>query len=988
MLEVKDLVKVYKTKGGATVRALDGVSLSFEESGMVFILGKSGSGKSTLLNICGGLDAPDSGEIIIKGRSSRDFSPSDFDSYRNTFVGFVFQEYNILNEFTVEENIAIALELQGKNKDRARVQEILEQVDLASLGKRKPNTLSGGQKQRVAIARALVKNPEIIMADEPTGALDSATGRQVFDTIKKLSRDKLVIVVSHDRELAEQYGDRIIELKDGKVISDVTKTKVSGTAASDNLTFIGGDTITVRSGAQLTQGDLNKINEFIKSSNGDLIISCGERQVDDFKRVAKIDDSGAMEIFRATTEDDIERKQYAPEESKFIRSHMPMRHAVKMGASSLKVKPFRLFFTILLSFIAFTMFGLVSTLTFYDPVETAYRTYAASDITSLRLRKNYSYTYESYNSGGQLYSYDSSNSANFTEDDLNEMRQDYGGKALGAFNYAGGNRSYTIMNVGPTSGEYYRAEVSEFATFDRDSWADDILAGSTELGDDDVIISSYIFNAIKEGGLTTPEGEEVIVESYDDIVGKTLIVGDAELTVAGVYKNDLPDKYDPLLDNGEAVTAEEIIQLRQQISSELNDGSYRVMLVSDGFYKAHKAQFKDTDYSGPGYDTTDLNMPLVCSENEQTKYDLSANEIYKYPAGGPGPQNVSFLDGRTDGVLKYGEIMLPLRAIEYKLDELFRNMYANAHDTAQTDELYNKISNAFYTAAYGQYYYEDIGQTAATDEQIEEALVILNDFLNEYAPDGWYDASFWFDGTMQKAGDYEIAAYYYGADEYNYIFYFSPADYDKLCAVADENGGTATYVTKTNYTFPADAIYSAIYLPMPENSALHALLEGENVRGGDDTYYLLNTGISSDLNSVNGVIDVLSSVFLWIGVVMAVFSMLLLFNFISVSISCKKKEIGILRAVGAKSSDVFKIFFSESAIITLICYALAMIASFAGCILLNNVVAYDIGVTIFVFGPLSWLVMLAIAVVTSFISTFLPVYAIAKRRPVESIRAL
>ena len=187
---------------------------------------------------------------------------------------------------------------------------------------------------------------------------------------------------------------------------------------------------------------------------------------------------------------------------------------------------------------------------------------------------------------------------------------------------------------------------------------------------------------------------------------------------------------------------------------------------------------------------------------------------------------------------------------------------------------------------------------------------------------------------------------------------------------------------------PADAIYSAIYLPMPENSALHALLEGENVRGGDDTYYLLNTGISSDLNSVNGVIDVLSSIFLWIGVVMAVFSMLLLFNFISVSISCKKKEIGILRAVGAKSSDVFKIFFSESAIITLICYALAMIASFAGCILLNNVVAYDIGVTIFVFGPLSWLVMLAIAVVTSFISTFLPVYAIAKRRPVESIRAL
>ena len=156
MLEVKDLVKVYKTKGGAEVRALDGVSLRFEEKGMVFLLGRSGSGKSTLLNVCGGLDSPDSGEIIVKGKSSKDFSAGDFDSYRNTYVGFIFQEYNILSEFSVEDNIALALELQGKQKDKAEIARILEQVDLTDFAKRKPNTLSGGQKQRVAIARALV----------------------------------------------------------------------------------------------------------------------------------------------------------------------------------------------------------------------------------------------------------------------------------------------------------------------------------------------------------------------------------------------------------------------------------------------------------------------------------------------------------------------------------------------------------------------------------------------------------------------------------------------------------------------------------------------------------------------------------------------------------------------------------------------------------------------------------------------------------------
>ena len=143
MLEVRDLKKYYKTKGGVEVHALDGVSIQFPETGMVFLLGKSGSGKSTLLNVSGGLDKPDSGEIIVKGKSSKDFTQSDFDSYRNTFIGFVFQEYNILSEFNVETNIALALELQGKKNDKKAVDDLLKKVDLEGMGKRKPNTLSG-----------------------------------------------------------------------------------------------------------------------------------------------------------------------------------------------------------------------------------------------------------------------------------------------------------------------------------------------------------------------------------------------------------------------------------------------------------------------------------------------------------------------------------------------------------------------------------------------------------------------------------------------------------------------------------------------------------------------------------------------------------------------------------------------------------------------------------------------------------------------------
>ena len=223
MLELKNITKTYQPKNGAPVQALKDVSLSFEDKGMVFVLGKSGSGKSTLLNIIGGLDFADSGEISIEGKSTKQFKEKDYDAYRNTYIGFVFQEYNILNEFTVGENISLALELQNRKGEKQKVEEILKEVDLEGYADRKSNELSGGQRQRVAIARAIIKEPKIVMADEPTGALDSETGRGILETLKRLSRDRLVIVVSHDREFAEEYGDRIIELADGEVIGDAIK---------------------------------------------------------------------------------------------------------------------------------------------------------------------------------------------------------------------------------------------------------------------------------------------------------------------------------------------------------------------------------------------------------------------------------------------------------------------------------------------------------------------------------------------------------------------------------------------------------------------------------------------------------------------------------------------------------------------------------------------------------------------------------------------
>ena len=220
MFSAIDICKAYRPRGGVPVEALRGVTLRFGERGMVFILGKSGSGKSTLLHILGGLDDADAGYLEIDGKTTQAFSRKDFDDYRNEYVGFVFQEYNLLPTFTVRENLSIALELQGKSASEEQIAAALAKVGLAGMEKRKPTELSGGQRQRVAIARAMIKEPEMILADEPTGALDEETGQSVLKLLKQLSEEKLVIVVSHDRDFAERFGDRIIELADGAVVRD------------------------------------------------------------------------------------------------------------------------------------------------------------------------------------------------------------------------------------------------------------------------------------------------------------------------------------------------------------------------------------------------------------------------------------------------------------------------------------------------------------------------------------------------------------------------------------------------------------------------------------------------------------------------------------------------------------------------------------------------------------------------------------------------
>lgn len=1071
MLEVKNLTKVYKTKGGADVNALDGVTMQFPETGMVFLLGKSGSGKSTLLNVCGGLDSPTSGEIIVKGRSSKHFSQSDFDSYRNTFIGFIFQEYNILNEFSVEDNIALALELQGKPKDKKAIAELLEEVDLTGYAKRKPNTLSGGQKQRIAIARALVKQPEIIMADEPTGALDSATGKQVFDTLKKLSKSKLIVVVSHDRDFAEQYGDRIIELKDGKIISDITKAKEEQRPISGNVTAIG-DTLCLKAGVELTDKDFNEIKSFLKNAKTDVVIASGERDVKAFKEVSRITDDGKKEVFRDTDESALEKKTYKPEDSKFIRSKLPMKHAMKLGASGLKTKPFRLLFTILLSTIAFVMFGLFSTMMLYDKEKTLYQSIDDANPQVLRINKKYrQYQFHQSEGDAKPYSYDEEYMTAMTKAELETLASKFGSESFGVVALATSWNGFDTKEIAIDSteavGQYYSNKLAYFGYLPESNGMRSKISGQYPANDNEICISSYTASVLVKHKHKNVNSKEELLNK--EITIKLDTLGEADFKICGIFEsndNILEQKYSSLqeasqrsdsdaeallkkfraeLDNGMhlvAFTTENVQNLvrenRQSYTYEqsplesMSNYKYRMSYTSNSDYQPSAFYVKASELTGV-VDTKYFNesktslgedevffSPYIllqlmgnnnneamnsaqeefltaCNDYNNQRPDDNApwanGDFWSFYNNSYSPEELN--EYYQKGYEIFQEILDKPEYAELKV-QMERNQIMNKQIklTIQGVEIEQSLHSFLNSVVYNQtIYYGDNEELTPTST---DKKVILNAIASELK-----NVEITFTGKAMKVDGEQssvsrgqkplkVVGFIMAENAQEYIA-LSDTTYEHFQTISDSenpNYHSSRSWTETKYQKPADAVYDAIYIPY--NSSLKGELSMFSfVWAEDDSRLCISHAVGDALEMVNSMIDEMSQVFMWIGIVMAVFAALLLSNFISVSISHKKRDIGILRAVGARSFDVFKIFFSESFLIALISIIVSLVGCFVACSAINTELGSALsGVSLFVFGPTSVLILIGVAVATAILATFLPVYNAAKKKPVESIRAL
>jgi ABC-type lipoprotein export system ATPase subunit len=933
MLEVKNLVKIYKPKKGVPVKAIDDISLKLPDKGMVFLLGKSGSGKSTLLHLLSGLDRYEGGEIIIKGVSSKSFKQQHFDSYRNTYVGFIFQDYNVLDDFTVGANIALAIELQGRKATDQEVNKILKEVDLEGYGARKPNELSGGQKQRVAIARALVKSPEIIMADEPTGALDSNTGKQVFDTLKKLSSDKLVIIVSHDREFAETYADRIIELADGKVISDleneievVAKTE----EFSEGLEF-NGNLITVPKGYTITEEDRIAINNYLLTLSDNAEIKALEKK--------------SNHNFRPTDTSKIEFKKGG--EFKLIKSKLPMKSAFKMGSSGLKYKKIRLVFTIILSCVAFTLFGLADTFGAYNHVKTCTNSLIDTGVT-------YASVVKSVKNGDYWtdWGYKLSNS------DLESLKSKLGYEFVGVYNSVfEGSLDFTQNfdgSVELSKGAYnlYPDKFSGFTeispeVLDRMDYK--ILAGAMPNGTkDEIAISEYVYKTFNLAGyIEVPQYEEIsdntatepydkefygnnendmpsdikviAIKNYNDIIGKTICLNGENYTVTAVIDTGFNfDRYKSLIEENENIEfSEQAIQwfLASELDVDANYSLHATAMLGEGGIERmveKDVQVVNSDY-GFFYE----------SEN----YFLNGEFITTL--GKIDPSLITWVDTQKTA-LSEKEIIVT------------------------KDLIYDRLGT--YDTQVGEYI------PAETDNDFIKQLKNLS-LKMTYVSEG-KDVS--VDGV-------KIVGY---------------IDTDKITSV----NIYSTIVTDDGFYSKKYASFEGVYdyalAPMPSTkSGVRDLVKccydtSGNVR------YTLQSAVTHELDVVDEILDIVGKVFLYIGIGFAVFASLMLSNFIATSISYKKREIGILRAIGSRSNDVFRIFFAESFIIAMINFVLSTIGTFIITVIINSVFRNSIGIliTILSFGVRQILLLFIISLAVAFIASFIPVKRIASKRPIDAIR--
>lgn len=882
MLKLIDIYKTYKTKSKQSYQALNGVSIEFPNKGFVFITGKSGSGKSTLLNIIGGLDGYDSGEIIIKGKSSSKFRSADFDSYRNTYVGFVFQEFNLLEDLSLGKNIQMALELQSYKGDlNAQVDEILNKVELFDKKNNKINEISGGQKQRVAIARALVKNPEIIIADEPTGNLDSETGIAIMKILKNLSKEKLVIMVTHDVDFAAEYADRIIEMKDGVVFKDNTKSigESAKIQVIDDTSRSGNKILYVPKNV-LLQGEIaeqvNALAPSVKSSDLYISISSNDEQI-------KVASPNYANVVQKVSSAQTIMLDYTPSTNfKLIKSKLPFKDSFIMAFKSLFVKKVRLIFTIILLTLAFMFFGMSETIRNFNFTKIAVTTAIAEDFELLQFGHSYDNQFDDGKTFEDLKQKFPSNS----------ISKIYYGAQNGIFLPKGEllDQQYSY-NKFPSFGRGERIELTTMRT--------DVLGTGILYKDENILKNnrSVYISDIFAGAIVR---DNAAYSKPEELLGKEIHYG---MPIGGIYNVDKTGIY------------RNVEEIYRKYFDKDDTGNYGFGDKWELLSKREKALVEKFNlWKIPHFS-------VVMDEN------LLIDELGVYYNW------ISDLVSQNDHI-RIGN-----------MSTMYNKMITFASDYQQGNSLKNDeivVNEDYYINLTGNVFDRNTFNTVTT---------------NKIGTNG---DIFKIVGILPKESSLSEVK-----------IFFSKFKYDELLEGKEDNGYYNEY-GKWSYSYIARL--------WNNQSSQNLVTYIANER-------LIFSGPIANIYTVYEIISILKKVLFYASLVTTLFAAILLFTNISGSVMAKKKEIGTLRAIGARGWDVAKIFTLEALIISLFIGVLTIGIVFG----ISAVVSSSIAKSYFIYNTIAvrWFVpieIVGLAVVVAVISAYMPVWKVARMKPIDAIK--
>ena len=934
MLELKDIIKDYYVDK-EPFRALKGINLYFPKQQFCSILGPSGCGKTTTLNIIGGLDHYTSGDLVIEGQSTKEYGDKEWDNYRNKRIGFVFQSYNLIPQLTIVENVAMSLTLNGVSR-KEKIEKAKKALTIVGLDKafnKKPNQLSGGQMQRVAIARAIINDPEIILADEPTGALDSTTSLQVMDILKEISKDRLVIMVTHNQELAYKYSDRIIRFKDGEVESDTWSTE--------------------------------KIKA-IKESEDKIFQAKREEEV---KKLEIIDET---------------KKEKKAKKRKEKLSSMSFFTALNLSFKNLLTKKGRTIMTSIAG--SFGIIGVALVLAVNNGFslwidnmeeETASQmpitvsSYSVSYEVNEDYDKNPEYSDEELvypyisNVGKQTISYN-----NITQKYINyidhlkettDLINDY------VVNY-GEQYAFNLTTTDPITEEAYVVQNGTFTSMTN------VLYSITGLP------TNYFHVLFGQ--------EEYITESYDVIAGDYPDENDmSQMALIVDSRNQIPLKALKELgfyqdtDNVDEEYAEE----NPITFDEILNKKYKVFTNSD-FYNENLT----TNTSGE-------TVYYYTNDNLQETYDDPSKGIEVTISGILRPKKESTMTSMAAGLAYQNSLQ------EYLVSENKKsNIYSNILNNISRKEGANVLD-----------FVKDLTSLTNSDSSSSTSAATINSLFSKY-----FDFYSIFTGLSTNSAresytidDYLEWANIIGADLVTAemkangmdMILSTIEDIISYLMVGNNEAAYPLVVSLLAYINSYSNIQSLIIFPtsLTNKTLLMERLDEFNVidATGEGPYHAANVGeqvhytdmVGTLTGSLNQLIDILSVVLIVFASISLVVSCVMTGIITYVSVIERTKEIGILRALGARKKDVGRLFEAECVVIGFISGGFGCLIAYLICFPINailNAIYPDYGIGNI--AALSWssvVILIAISILLTFISSLLPARAAAKKDPVTALRS-